>query len=649
MDLQTLHTETECLSAQTDWLHRELDDVGQSALRRLNPSAHSSAERISQSSEQLKAVLDDTEQFTARLQQHRADISESISMKNVEIGLLVNEQKMAVEPQKIDEITKKLDQLQKEKKQLTRMQARTDRMLDRIQAKSDGAKQIVHSLNVRQMQYTQHTGTKGTIVGAVVKAPLKLGANIAKSAGKQLESGLNPLAKNINKQDTADHGMESLRLAYHTGKKVERTAKSAAGTVKAAKSTAKTAAKATEKTVKFAIKTAYRVTVTVAKVTETVVVHTVAVIMNPFVLFLVLVCVIMILGVSLLVQAMNINSAGAAGTTAAAYTDAIGAGNIAEKYPEAANFYRIACENNKAAFSADLNALYFSNTDLRGSDLLYMQHDLDGAITEYTKGYATDVWKTECADAWSILVDEQQAIAIAYVYLEIQENEAHGTEQVIYEVTFTQEVFNEIVNTSVKWIDTPTRGQACVEGNCSRHTTTRPNPAYTEAVAAYNLAVQKYNDWEDIVIPYSNEYVYALDHLAGIPPIAGRPYDNAVDRLQAAESDFIDALNEFAAIYGGRFTVSGTLGVYYEQVLSDEWDEAEEVMNNTPRNIEGEPAYVCDHQHTLHSFGLYTYNADLVMNTLGFTDAYKEWESLTEMGLTDMAVTDAEETETEEE
>ena len=41
----------------------------------------------------------------------------------------------------------------------------------------------------------------------------------------------------------------------------------------------------------------------------------------------------------------------------------------------------------------------------------------------------------------------------------------------------------------------------------------------------------------------------------------------------------------------------------------------------------------CDHLHTLHSIGLYGYSKDTVMNTLGFTNNYKEWEALTEFGL----------------
>ena len=67
-----------------------------------------------------------------------------------------------------------------------------------------------------------------------------------KSAGKRVlhdtTAKINPLDKKIDQNDTADHGVESMRLAYRAGKQgtrtiktVDRTVKTTAKTIKAAK------------------------------------------------------------------------------------------------------------------------------------------------------------------------------------------------------------------------------------------------------------------------------------------------------------------------------------------------------------------------------------------------------------------------------
>ena len=55
-------------------------------------------------------------------------------------------------------------------------------------------------------------------------------------------------------------------------------------------------------------------------------------------------------------------------------------------------------------------------------------------------------------------------------------------------------------------------------------------------------------------------------------------------------------------------------------------------MNSTPQTIQN-PAAVCHLHHTLHSIGLYGYAADAIMNSLGFTDQYKNWVALVEYGM----------------
>ena len=72
-----------------------------------------------------------------------------------------------------------------------------------------------------------------------------------KSAGKRVlhdtTAKINPLDKKIDQNDTADHGVESMRLAYRAGKQgtrtiktVDRTVKTTAKTIKAAKKAPRT-------------------------------------------------------------------------------------------------------------------------------------------------------------------------------------------------------------------------------------------------------------------------------------------------------------------------------------------------------------------------------------------------------------------------
>ena len=66
--------------------------------------------------------------------------------------------------------------------------------------------------------------------------------------------------------------------------------------------------------------------------------------------------------------------------------------------------------------------------------------------------------------------------------------------------------------------------------------------------------------------------------------------------------------------------------------LNNEVTAAETTRNNTPETIRT-PYYTCDHLHTLHSFGLYFYTAEQVMQTLNFSEDEKQWVSLTAMNI----------------
>ncbi len=282
----------------------------------------------------------------------------------------------------------------------------------------------------------------------------------------------NPLDKRINIDDTADHGMETLRLAYRTGKKtvqtakttVKTTAKTAKSTVKTVKNSSRVIVNTTKQTVNVVRKT--------VRVTAAVLTHVAAALINPITWILLFFGMVIFVILSIVVIIM-----GGASTQDAAlaitYTQQVGIDDA--DMDEAREFYRLACDRNKGNFSNVLSDLYYSASDLKNSDLAYMERNTVGTIRQYTRGFPTDTWKNSLIAAWMISLPEEQAIAIAYVYLEQQENTAHGTEQQIYQIEYTQDVFNEIVDHAVQWSDTTYGHQQCAGNNCSAHHGRRPN------------------------------------------------------------------------------------------------------------------------------------------------------------------------------
>lgn len=88
----------------------------------------------------------------------------------------------------------------------------------------------------------------------------------------------------------------------------------------------------------------------------------------------------------------------------------------------------------------------------------------------------TDARKAQLKNAWQLVVSKAEGIAIAYVYLEKQENEAHGSQGVLYPVSYTQDVFDMIVSDMITVTETQYRNQECPDANCSVHYHEEPNP-----------------------------------------------------------------------------------------------------------------------------------------------------------------------------
>lgn len=455
------------------------------------------------------------------------------------------------------------------------------------------------------------------------------GKNI-KSAGKRaLHDGvskINPLEKKINKDDTSDHGVESLRLAYRSGKQGASTLKTVNRTVKSTVKTIKTVKRAPRAIIHTA-KTAMNVTVAAARVTTNVLVHIAAALINPITWIVLFFSIVIYVVLSIVIILMGGASSQSA-TQAISYTQQVGIDDA--DLDAAREFYRLACERNKGRFAANINSLYYNTSDLRRSDLVYMIRNVTGSTTQYTKGYPTNGWKQTLISAWTISVPETEAIAIAYVYLELQENSANGTERQIYPIEYTQEVFNQIVDTAVRWSDTKYPNQTCANRDCSEHYGERPNPAYQTARDNYDSCVARRDEFVETVVPKADNYSHMLEYYYTAPPQAQSAMQAALERTKA---ELIQAFRDWEDEFGYTgWIIDEDIGQDGQAWLDYLVEEARSKLESTPKTIKT-PYRTCDNQHTLHSIGLYTYDKDTVMTVLGFADADKQWEELIEMGM----------------
>ena len=150
-------------------------------------------------------------------------------------------------------------------------------MTEQFRERVGKTERILQNVEGHHSHLIQDAERRREIAKGIAAAPAKFTVGTAKRSAKNMLRKANPLEKNINKNDTADHGVESLRLAYRTGKKTISTAKT---TVRTAKSAAKTVRKAPRVIVNSAKKTVKAVRTTV-KVTAAILTHVVAALINP--------------------------------------------------------------------------------------------------------------------------------------------------------------------------------------------------------------------------------------------------------------------------------------------------------------------------------------------------------------------------------
>jgi len=412
--------------------------------------------------------------------------------------------------------------------------------------------------------------------------------------------------RKVNLHDTTDTGAESVRFGADAAKKGKRA-------VRAAKDTAVKTARAAKTTV---------------NVLHHLVVHTVAVLISPatwvilaigLVLYLLMMLLIILTGVA----AQDNNAQQQAYATPVALGE-----NIPEEIAEAKVFFETAVNAKKSEFTDQIDALIFNTADMPHNDTVYLVRNEPPAT--FQTSLATDARKTQLKNAWQLDVTEAEAIAIAYVYLEKQENLTHGSQGVLYPVTYTQDVFDTIVAEMVAVTETEYRNQECPDANCSVHYHVAANPAYAAAQQAYTDAVTRRDDWNVNVVPWSNAYVAAVNAYNNTPA-AGQPF--AWQQVESTYALFEQAVNNWSSVFGvWGLTIDEYLGANMLARLNGEVNAAETTLNNTPETTRT-PYYTCDHLHTLHSFGLNFYSAEQVMQGLNFTEDEKQWVSLTAMNI----------------
>lgn len=434
-------------------------------------------------------------------------------------------------------------------------------------------------------------------IRSVAKVTVKKTASVIKNIGRKA----NPLDKPINKNDTVDTGVESLRLAYRASKKSYKTVKN---TINGSRLLYKTPVK----TAKVAIGT--------VKFAGSVVVHTTAVLLNP--VFWIIVVVLLIATFFLIpVVLILAGGAGSGSTTNKAYGTAAGVNeDITTAFPEAEEFYRIAIEDRQNAFNSMIDSLYYSNEDLSHSNLVYMKCSNDGS--EYQTSMATNNRKQQLKDKFSNSLSEAEAIALVYVYLEKQKNDENNTSAQLYEIEFTQQSFDDLLDKMISWTETTYAKQECPQHNCTIHREEIHNPNWDIAKNDCDTALKGYYEWMNTIQPL-------IEHNAHIP--------NGAAQTQDWENNVgwrIDNWNlTYSYLLGNAYT-SNDGWDFYEDLdrISDHYLD---VYNNTPENDIVETVS-CDRLHDLHSIGLDIISKESVMDSWGFDDNYKQWVELTYQG-----------------
>lgn len=534
---------------------------------------------------------------------YQAVVDKDYSTLDAEYNSLLERKRVLYRIQ--SENTVQLQGLETQRDSLQRLSNRKEELSEQLQDTAKASGELG-----RNLKYVGKTIAKNA-AKTIAMTPVTLAKSGVKSASHAVENAT--IGKKVDAHDTSDTGMEAVRLGYGTAKKGYKGIKTVGHTIKTTQrniKTTKTVAKETAHAVQYTGKMAVKVAVGTVKGATTLITHVIAVVMNPifwiiaaaFLIFFLITCVLIIIF-------------GSESTRNEALTNAAGLNDVPAQYQEALNYYTIAVQNQRNGFNAIFDGMYYSDTDLKHSNLVYMERTkADDTLTCYQKAFANPTYCGILKNQWEFAVTESEAIAIAYVYLEKIQNVANGTENEIYEITYTQDTFDTIVSKCVAYNDTVFTGQLCPDSRCSRQIIIEENPDYAVALEKNNTAANAYNDWAEVAAA-----LYAHSQI-----------DDGTGQANYWNNVIAPLINTWIVTYN-RYPDETNCGYDFLAVLGAEYEAAAAVLNNTPPTIE-RIIYLCEYLHDLHSVGLYFYDKEDVMNALSFTDAEKQWVELTEIG-----------------
>lgn len=535
-----------------------------------------------------------------------------INVSSANIRTIMSNIKTEYESSKKD-LELELEKLETRKEELFKLKEENHKKIERFGSKLDKISDEIISLKDNNSKQGAVISITKNITKKAVTSPFYAAKNVTKTA----VSKFNPFDKDVNKHDVSDTGVESIKLANKSIKKTKNTVKTVKRTVKTSKRTIKTANDIVKTTGKAAYKTTVftaKAIIQTAKISGVVVANVIALAMNPIVIgFAALIIIFVILASSVVILLGG--GGGGGSTNGHAQSGAVGLVDVPAQYQEGLQFYNTAVENRKNDFLSIIDSMHFSDDDLTHSDLVYMQKTTENSsVVQYEKSYSNDERKNTLKSSWDISVTDIEAIAIAYVYLEKQLNNENGTERGIYEVKYSQEVFDTIISKCITYSDTTYAGQECPSKICTAHYYDNPN--YQPALDNANMSAEAYNDWNDI-IGYIDTFNSIRDGSAQTTY-----WDNEVQWR----------IDNWNSVYGSKFV---TIPYYsnggrdYLSYLGGEYNRYNDILSSTPQQLVD---YQCDHQHTLHSIGLAVFNKNDVMAALEFTESDIQWVELTQKG-----------------
>lgn len=280
------------------------------------------------------------------------------------------------------------------------------------------------------------------------------------------------MAKQFDRNEASDTGAESLRLGVKTVRKTEKAVKTTNHAVKTAVKTTKRAVRITARAVKTTAKVVEKISATVAKSVAS---------LSPAIAVLVAVFLLLVIAAGVIVVIIG-STAGATGNIRHAYENAEGLPDPAAGYADGAAFYQTAMTNAQNAFDAQIDALYFAEDDLQNSVLVYFERTSSGSPDAKLSRseLASDSIKTQIKDTWLPCLTEQEVLAIAYVYLQKQENDAHGTDAALYMVAYTQDALDTVVAALYAVTETVHAKQECPGKDCAVHQVVNPSWTYCD-------------------------------------------------------------------------------------------------------------------------------------------------------------------------